>query len=153
MATNDVIRGFVTDDVYNSVKDRANRLLNNCKINLAIGESKDLTNVFVSKLLSSSDDLSFDNYAEVVSITNSVGRFYGGEKDGKWIDMTPGNLNVSSKDKANSSHELDDNADSSEGRLAVVPSTGDNRVVYFVVGISCLMIIACGAILIKKIVL
>ncbi len=153
LATNDVIRGFVTDDVYNSVKDRANRLLNNCKINLAIGESKDLTNVFVSKLLSSSDDLSFDNYAEVVSITNSVGRFYGGEKDGKWIDMTPGNLNVSSKDKANSSHELDDNADSSEGRLAVVPSTGDNRVVYFVVGISCLMIIACGAILIKKIVL
>ena len=59
--------------------------------------------------------------------------------------MTPGNLNPYSGE----THENDDDNE----KLAIIPSTGDSTIVYYILGITCLGIIICGIILIKKFVL
>ena len=62
-------------------------------------------------------------------------------------------FDISTKDKITATHELDDNSDSNEAKFAVVPSTGDDKIVYYIIGITCLGIIVCGVVLIKKFVL
>ncbi len=153
LATEQQIKNLTTNDAYNDIKARKNILLNDCNKTLAINKNTDLTQVKLSKILSTSEDLSFSNYAEAVKVSNPVGRFYGGIKDGKWINMTPGSLQISTKDKITATHELDDNSNSNEAKLAVVPSTGDSTIVYYILGITCLGIIVCGIVLIKKLVL
>ena len=150
LATDQQIKNLTINDAYNDIKARKNTLLNDCNKSLAINANTDLTQVKLSKILSTSEDLSFSNYAEAVKVSNPVGRFYGGIKDGKWINMTPGSLQISTKDKITATHELDDNSNSNEAKLAVVPSTGDSTIVYYILGITCLGIIVCGIVLIKK---
>ena len=133
------------------VKNRNKILLNNSNLTLPVyvkgktDNQKDIAVVNASKQLSASNDMTYNNYAEIVSVTNSVGRFYGYEKDGKWTLMTPGNLNPYSGE----THENDDDNE----KLAIIPSTGDSTIVYYILGITCLGIIICGIILIKKFVL
>ena len=105
--------------------------------------------VEVSKVMASSEDVDIKNYAEAVKVSNSVGRFYGGIVNSKWVNMTPGNLQVSSDTAIDGSHELDDDG----VEVVVVPSTGDNTIIYYILGITCLRIIVCGIVLIKKLVL
>ena len=105
--------------------------------------------VEVSKVMASSEDVDIKNYAEAVKVSNSVGRFYGGIVNSKWVNMTPGNLQVSSDTAIKNSHELDDDG----VNVVVVPSTGDNTIIYYILGITCLGIIVCGIVLIKKLVL
>ena len=94
--------------------------------------------VNVSKLLSSSEDTIYENYAEIIKVSNDVGKFYNG---------TPGNFLLTDKNKT---HESDDNAKDSRAQITLVPSTGDNTIIYYIVGIVSLSIVAGGIVLIKK---
>lgn len=144
LMSQDELKNYVSDGVYNKTKNRKNTIIDFCDITVKRGETKTLTAVKTSKILSPSEDLLFDNNAEVVSVSNDVGRFYSEENSGALRKITPGNFNLLLK--YSDTHESDDD----KVTLTVVPSTGDSTVVYYVVGISCLLIITTGIVLIKK---
>lgn len=142
LMSQDELKNYVSDGVYNDTKNRKNTIIDVCDITVKRGDTKTLTAVKTSKILSPSEDLLFDNNAEVVSVSNDVGRFYSEENSRALRKITPGNFNFKHAD----THESDDDTVT----LTVVPSTGDSTVVYYVVGISCLLIITTGIVLIKK---
>ena len=149
VSTDQQIKDLTTKKAYNDVKSRKNILLSDCNKTISIGETMATEPVEASKVMASSEDVDIKNYAEVVKVSNSVGRFYGGIVNSKWVNMTPGNLQVSSDTAIKNSHELDDDG----VNVVVVPSTGDNTIIYYILGITCLGIIVCGIVLIKKLVL
>ena len=149
VSTDQQIKDLTTEKAYNDVKSRKNILLSDCNKTISIGETMATEPVEVSKVMASSEDVDIKNYAEAVKVSNSVGRFYGGIVNSKWVNMTPGNLQVSSDTAIDGSHELDDDG----VEVVVVPSTGDNTIIYYILGITCLGIIVCGIVLIKKLVL
>ena len=149
VSTDQQIKDLTTKKAYNDVKSRKNILLSDCNKTISIGETMATEPVEASKVMASSEDVDIKNYAEVVKVSNSVGRFYGGIVNSKWVNMTPGNLQVSSDTAIDGSHELDDDG----VEVVVVPSTGDNTIIYYILGITCLGIIVCGIVLIKKLVL
>ena len=149
LSTDQQIKDLTTKEAYNDVKSRKNILLSDCNKTISIGETMATEPVEASKVMASSEDVDIKNYAEAVKVSNSVGRFYGGIVNSKWVNMTPGNLQVSSDTAIDESHELDDDG----VEVVVVPSTGDNTIIYYILGITCLGIIVCGIVLIKKLVL
>ena len=151
LKTSTNIKDLIADNVYSTVKNKRNILVNNWNTVLQPTESKDIT-VTASKVLSAEDDMAFANYVEVLSYSNSVGRFYGEQKDGKWKHMTPGNYIYGA---VSSTHEGDDNAydNANRAKISIVPSTGNNDIIYYVIGISCLIVVVGGIVLIKKFVL
>ena len=149
VSTDQQIKDLTTKAAYNDVKSRKNILLSDCNKTISIGETMATEPVEASKVMASSEDVDIKNYAEAVKVSNSVGRFYGGIVNSKWVNMTPGNLQVSSDTAIDESHELDDDG----VEVVVVPSTGDNTIIYYILGITCLGIIVCGIVLIKKLVL
>ena len=149
VSTDQQIKDLTTKKAYNDVKSRKNILLSDCNKTISIGETMATEPVEASKVMASSEDVDIKNYAEAVKVSNSVGRFYGGIVNSKWVNMTPGNLQVSSDTAIDESHELDDDG----VEVVVVPSTGDNTIIYYILGITCLGIIVCGIVLIKKLVL
>ena len=149
VSTDQQIKDLTTKEAYNDVKSRKNILLSDCNKTISIGETMATEPVEASKVMASSEDVDIKNYAEAVKVSNSVGRFYGGIVNSKWVNMTPGNLQVSSDTAIDGSHELDDDG----VEVVVVPSTGDNTIIYYILGITCLGIIVCGIVLIKKLVL
>ena len=149
VSTDQQIKDLTTEAAYKDVRARKNILLSDCNKTIPIGETMATEPVEVSKVMASSEDVDIKNYAETVKVSNSVGRFYGGIVNSKWVNMTPGNLQVSSDTVINKYHELDDDG----VEVVVVPSTGDNTIIYYILGITCLGIIVCGIVLIKKLVL
>ena len=141
------IQILLQPEVYQAIKNRRTILLNECDVTIPKGETITLVSVRASKVLSTSDDSLFVNYSEVVSISNDVGRFYGENRNGIWGKVTPGNFNL---EKVSDTHESDDNTKNSRAELTVIPPTGDNNVVYYVIGLSCLIIITAGIVIIKK---
>ena len=141
------IQILLQPEVYQAIKNRRTILLNECDVTIPKGETITLVSVRASKVLSTSDDSLFVNYSEVVSISNDVGRFYGENRNGTWGKVTPGNFNL---EKVSDTHESDDNTKNSRAELTVIPPTGDNNVVYYVIGLSCLIIITAGIVIIKK---
>ena len=137
----------ISPDLYNQIKNNDNVLVMNNHIELRPGEEstiEQIQEVKASKLLSTSGDTTYKNNAELLEVSNSVGRFYGEEdqssKITKWKLITPGNLNI-----AIGPQEIDE----AIARVAIVPPTGQTRI-YYVIGISCLVILLGGIILIKK---
>ena len=149
LSTDQQIKDLTTKEAYNDVKSRKNILLSDCNKTISIGETMATEPVEASKVMASSEDVDIKNYAEAVKVSNSVGRFYGGIVNSKWVNMTPGNLQVSNDTAIDKSHELDDDG----VEIVVVPSTGDNTIIYYILGITCLGIIVFGIVLIKKLVL
>ena len=151
LKTSTDIKNLIADNVYSTVKNKRNILVNNWSVTLKPTENKNVT-ATASKILSAEDEMAFANYVEILSYSNSVGRFYGEEKDGKWAHMTPGNYVYGA---VASVHEGDDNAydNANRAKISIVPSTGDNNIIYYVVGISSLVVVAGGVILIRKFVL
>ena len=151
LRTSTDIKNLIADNVYSTVKNKRNILVNNWSVTLKPTENKNVT-ATASKILSAEDEMAFANYVEILSYSNSVGRFYGEEKDGKWAHMTPGNYVYGA---VASVHEGDDNAydNANRAKISIVPSTGDNNIIYYVVGISSLVVVAGGVILIRKFVL
>ena len=103
-------------------------------------------NVNASKLLSTANDMNYENYVEVLEASNAVGRFYGqrDETSGKWKLISPGSLVIGKE----GTYEIDD----SKAKLNIIPPTGENKnmIIYTIVGISCLSMVVVGIILIKK---
>jgi len=89
--------------------------------------------------MSSSEDTTYENYAEIISVSNATGRFYNG---------TPGNFLLTN---AKQTHESDDNARDNRAKITVVPPTGDNTIIYYMIGIISLSIIAGGIIFVKRV--
>lgn len=133
------IKDLLKDNVYSEIKTRTTTLTNNANLSLKVGETKELKTVNVSKLLSSSEDTIYENYAEIIRVSNEVGKFYN--------RTTPGNFLLTDKNKT---HESDDNAKDNRAQITLVPSTGDNTIIYYIVGIVSLSIVAGGIVLIKK---
>lgn len=142
------VKELTTSGAYNDVKNRNNILLRDCNTTISIGKTAKITPIKTSKILSTIDSVDIKNFAEVVSVSNDVGKFYGGVVNDTWKNMTPGSLQLSDY---KGTSELDNNQYPAE--LAVVTSTGDSTMVYYILGITCLGIIICGIILIKKFVL
>ena len=144
------IKNSLSSKAYDVIKNRKNILLNEWNTELNQNETKDLK-VKASKIVSASDDNLYENYIEILSSTSDVGRFYGEEINGSWKNYTPGNY-----DLTNDTHESDDNGYDhiSRAKFTIVPPTGsDNHVIYYIIGISCLIVIAGGVVIIKKFVL
>ena len=142
--------GLISQDVYNSIKSNHNVLLNNCEFTLEPGKSIKLS-VSASKLLSTSKEMLYENYAEVLTASNKVGRFYGQEAEdtgNKWKVITPGNFDPKDPEKTS---EEDNNTDN-RSKLSIIPPTGSNKdvMIYGVVGTTCLLILFGGIVLIKK---
>ena len=136
---NEELKDVLANNVYNEVKTRTTTLINEPVITLKLGEKKNLNTVEVSKLMSSSEDTTYENYAEIISVSNATGRFYNG---------TPGNFLLTN---AKQTHESDDNARDNRAKITVVPSTGDNTIIYYMIGIISLSIIAGGIIFVKRV--
>ena len=144
---------LISKSVYSDIKTNHNVIVNNCNLELGTDESNNSKSISIkaSKLLSNSKEMSYSNYAEVITASNSVGRFYGQKDEGssnKWKNTTPGNFNPSEP-----SDSEEDNNRGNRSKLNIIPPTGDNMdkyVVYGITGISCLILLAVGIILIKK---
>ncbi len=105
------------------------------EIEFAPGDTKHLASITASKLLSSSEEMVYDNIVEIYNLENPVGRFYDG---------TPGNFDFEN-------FECDNNKYPNRAKITIVPPTGaKNMVIYVLIGIGCLVILAGGVIFIKK---
>ena len=141
-----VANNFVTDTNQQLISEDTKRILgkqynfyqytgDTFNTELKPGDDKTVASMDVSKLLSSSDDMLFDNHVEFLHVYNPVGRFYNG---------TPGNYDLETE-------ECDNNKDKNRAILTIVPPTGaENIVIYILIGIGCLALLSGGIIFIKK---
>lgn len=121
-----------------------NFIIQNGDITLKPGEEK-FVEIKASKLLTTTKDIWYDNKVEFYNVKNPVGRFYDKEGTPEKPDgdpQTPGNYG--DKDK-----ECDNNKDPVRAELTIVPPTGQTRI-YYVIGISSLVLLVGGIVLIKK---
>ena len=148
--------GYVSRDVYNNgIKTLRNVYVRTCDIETdpTKGHNTAELTFNASKLLSGSKDMTYQNYAEVLKVSNSVGRFYGqvdrGDKRG-WKNITPGNFNPKNPTETS---ETDDNQGHNPRRaeVVIVPPTGENKnTVYIITGIGCMAVLAVGVVFIKN---
>ena len=151
-------QGMFSSDAYNNgIKSLKNIFVRTCDIELDPTKGHNTAEITMnaSKLLSGSKDMTYQNYAEVLKVSNSVGRFYGQidiDNKTQWKNITPGNFNPKNPEGTT---ETDDNQGHNPRRAEVVltPPTGENKneiVVYIITGIGCLVVLAAGVFLIKK---
>lgn len=155
----DIVDNFVggveiSPDVYRHIKNRANMVVRNTDIEIEppLNDNSKTTaemELLAKRKLTSiiNDDNIFDNYVELVKVSNSAGRFYGQMSNNTWGLKTPGNFDVTTLENIK---EIDTNSDSKNARVTIVPPTGENTVYYYIIGISCLIILGAGIIIIKK---
>ena len=135
--TSDMKGKLLSNEVYKAVEKRTNIVhLNPAKkvFEMEPGSERRSRSLTVDKLLtSSSDDLTFENDIEIIKLRGRKSR-----------NSTPGNYNPTT----NQIHEEDDD----NVTLTITGPTGSNKqyVVYGVVGISMLIVIGIGIIVIKK---
>lgn len=139
LKTGSDIKDSIAQNVYTTIKNKKNIFVNDWNTEIKPNETKSV-DIEASKVLSSSEDNLYENYTEIIGASNDGGKFYGDETK----NYTPGNFNFT-----DDTHESDD----SFVKFTIVPSTGDNSIIYYIVGISCLIVIAGGVIIIKKFVL
>ena len=137
---------LISEDVYNTIKNNNNILVDDCNLELKINDVKKIY-ANASKLLSTASEMSYRNFVEILNVSNQVGRFYGQKDDEsitKWKLISPGSLVMTNVE----TYEADD----SKAELNIITPTGENRnkLIYIIVGISCLSLLAGGIILIKK---
>lgn len=175
--SNSSLDGIKMDSkAYTTIKNNNNVLIiNNPKLkgnksSLLPGEEGTI-NVEASKLLSTSEEMVYENKAELFTVYNAVGRFYGQEdetvKITKWKLISPGNYDISKtadeldeayrgeSRKLSTGENVGNSSNiNTEGRLAklvIVPPTGiEDIITYVLVGVGCLIILSGGIILIKK---
>lgn len=144
-------KGLISKDVYNDIKTNNSVLVNECDLILNPGENKTIE-VSASKLLSTSKEMIYNNYAEVLTLSNSVGRFYGQKNEGsgnKWKLTTPGNFDPTNPDDTSE----DDNNRGRRAELSIIPPTGQNGnkyVIGSIIGVISLSILVGEIVLIKK---
>ena len=93
------------------------------------------------------NDNTFNNYIELIKVSNSVGRFYGQMTNNTWGLKTPGNFDVTTLANI---QEYDTNTNSNNAKVTILPPTGDKTVYYYIVGLGCLIVLLGGIVIIKK---
>lgn len=103
---------------------------------LAPGETNTV-DLYTSKLLTSTDDNTFENQAEIAEVTKKAGFNTGTPVKVTWSESKP-------------HFDIDDSE-----KVIIIPNTGDNKgyVIPTIVGISTLLILSVGIVLIKKFVI
>lgn len=143
----------VQKNVYNFLKSikRENVVVHKSNRKIAPTEIEKIY-LETKKLLTSlgNEDV-FDNYAELIQSSNPVGRFYGVMKsESSWEFHTPGNFNIS-KVKENNESDNSDYINGYQAKAIIIPPTGGIAIIiYCSIGISCLVLLAGGIVLIKK---
>ena len=137
--TKEDLPGLVGEVVYNNenstINDKTILYTESLKeYNLKPTESASV-NLLVSKLLTTSDDMTFDNETEITTLDKT-----GGSKP----EETPGNY-VPGSGKTESD-------DSIAETVSVTPATGDNRniIIPIIVGVTALIVLGVGVIIIKR---
>lgn len=149
----------IDSEVWGNIKNRSNIVVKNTNIEMSPLD-KEPTRLYLSakKLLSDLEntDNVFNNYTELIQVSNSVGRFYGQMSKNEWQLKTPGNFNIKDKLTIASTNECD-NSNYNRGnnihnaQLIIIPPTGVRTImVYCIIGVVCLVLLAGGIILIKK---
>lgn len=116
--------------------NKYNFITQNDRFELEPGNIKDVY-ITATKDLSTAKDMTYDNKVEFYNVENPVGRFY--------YD-TPGNYG---DDGRIEDPEMDENREQRRAILIIVPPTGQTRI-YYAIGISCLVLLVGGIVLIKK---
>lgn len=141
----------IDPSVYSSIKTRSNIVVRDTDISLAPEESTTL-NLLAKKLLNNlSEDQVFDNYVELIQVSNPVGRFYGNMVGTTYTYMTPGNFNVTTKIKDESDNSNYNRQVKRNAQVIIIPPTGvKEKIQYVSIGVGCLILLAGGIWLIKK---
>lgn len=151
----------ISQSVFKSIKNRSNIVVKKTddkilpKVTENTPNDKDYNLLAKKKLtsISTNTDNTFENYVELIEVYNSVGRFYGVDSDREhpdnniWKYETPGNFDVTNKDNLT---ESDTNFETDPSKVTIMPPTGDNKIYYYIIGISSLVILVGGIIIIKK---
>ena len=141
------IKGIIlADDVYDAVKDHQNvvHLASQVFENMTPGQIATDTSLVVSKQLSTStDDLTYENDVEIVKL-----------KGGKTYDSIPGNYDPTTNESYDPGTDTftEDEPDDDEVEVTITPPTGETKSywMYVVIGISTLIVIGAGVVIIKK---
>ena len=141
------IKGIIlADDVYDAVKDHQNvvHLASQVFENMTPGQIATDTSLVVSKQLSTStDDLTYENDVEIVKL-----------KGGKTYDSIPGNYDPTTNESYDPGIDAftEDEPDDDEVEVTITPPTGEARSywIYVIIGISTLIVIGAGVVIIKK---
>lgn len=142
-------QGLISEDVYSAIKNKHNVLVNEDGLTLSPKDKAEIE-IRASKLLSTSKEMLYKNYAEILTVSNSVGRFYGQKNEdssNKWKLTIPGNFVPAD------SPIVPPEDDTDKVTITIIPPTGQDMnqyVVASVIGISCLVILTVGIVLIKK---
>ena len=141
------IKGIIlADKVYDAVKDHQNvvHLASQVFENMKPGKVATDTSLVVSKQLSTStDDLTYENDVEIVKL-----------KGGKTYDSIPGNYDPTTNESYDPGTDTftEDEPDDDEVEVTITPPTGEARSywIYVIIGISTLIVIGAGVVIIKK---
>ena len=141
------IKGIIlADKVYDAVKDHQNvvHLASQVFENMKPGEVATDVSLVVSKQLSTStDDLTYENDVEIVKL-----------KGGKTYDSIPGNYDPTTNESYDPGTDTftEDEPDDDEVEVTITPPTGETKSywMYVVIGISTLIVIGAGVVIIKK---
>ena len=144
--TEDMRDELLADVIYDEVKGRQNiiHLANPIFENMEPGSEAIDTSMIVSKQLSTStDDLTYENDIEVIEL-----------KGRKTYNSTPGNYNPTTNQSYDPQTDTytGDEPDDDEVELTITPPTGESREywTYGIIGISILLVMGVGIIIIKK---
>ena len=141
------IKGIIlADKIYEEVKGLQNvvHLANPIFENIEPGQKAVDTSLVVSKVLSTStDDLTYENDIEIVKL-----------KGRSPHDSIPGNYNPTTNESYDPSTDTytGDELDDDEVEVTITPPTGESRAywIYVIIGVSTLMIVGAGVVIIKK---
>ena len=144
--TSDMKDKLLADVIYDEVKGRQNiiHLANPIFENMVPGSEAVDTSMVVSKQLSpSSDDLTYENDIEIIKL-----------KGRKTYDSIPGNYNPTTNESYDPYTDTykGDELDDDKVEITITPPTGENRTywIYGIIGISILIIMSVGIVIIKK---
>lgn len=153
----------IDSKVYNATKNRNNIVVRNTDIEISPLDSRPaVLKLTAKKLLTNlNEKQEFDNYTELIQVSNSVGRFYGQMKDDEQKKdkvfklETPGNFNIeditNTDESDNSNYRRWNVWKKNNAQVVIVPPTGaQNIIIYVLIGLGCLIILSGGIILIKK---
>ena len=155
---NNKLAGISIDsNVYNATKNRSNIVVRNTDIEISPLDSKPaVLTLSTKKLLTNlNENQEFDNYTELIQVSNSVGRFYGQMKSNIFKLETPGNFNIKkisyTDESDNSNYSRWNVWKKNNAKVIIVPPTGaKDIIIYVLIGLGCLIILSGGIILIKK---
>ena len=156
----------ISDSVFGHIKNRSNIVVKKTtdeilpKVTKTTDNYKNYNLLAKKKLtsISTNTDNTFENYVELIEVYNSVGRFYGVDSDREhpdnniWKYETPGNFDLTQEEEGKklNINESDTNSEINPSKVTIMPPTGDNKIYYYIIGISSLVILVGGIIIIKK---